>query len=36
MLKEGTNHFVNYSQPLNSTALEDFYETFVDTLKYNF
>ena len=36
ILKEGTNHFVNYSQPLNSTALEDFYEAFVDTLKYNF
>ena len=35
MLKPGSGHFVNYTQPLNASALEKFYETFTNTFKYN-
>ena len=34
--KKGSNNFIQYAQPLDSEALEDFYDTFLDLLKYNF
>ena len=35
MLKPGSGHFVNYSQPLNAADLDKFYEVFTNTFKYN-
>ena len=34
--KEGSNHFIKYGQALDSKAVENFYDLFIKTLKYNF
>ena len=34
--KPGSKHWVKYGQPLDEKTLEDFYQLFLDSLKYNF